>query len=139
MLSITQFLPRKTTTPWDRRFRIQPVRRPAPTPLTPWAIGNSSSDLKYLRILYASYGIHTYGATVRHSQFLHCATAIATDGGTFKALNVLMNDVGSAFGGYQFSGHAEHLTFDQGNLLTDSYYGYPPGTSVDLVNSLLVG
>ena len=94
------------------------------------------SEVKHVRILYANWGIFNAGMTVKHAQFLHCATGFYTQyaSGHLNAFNILMNDVGIGFAGSQFFAHAEHVTFNQGTVLSSG-----SGSTLQLVNSLLVG
>jgi hypothetical protein len=104
----------------------------------------NGGDLKYLNFRYAAVGVESYAPyTVDHCQFIHCDTALLSDQTSFSAHNILLYDVGTAFHGYAYSGHIEHLTFDVGDLVTASYL-YTPGTctspppsSVEFVNSLI--
>ncbi|MBE7499175.1 MAG: hypothetical protein HS113_02480 [Verrucomicrobiales bacterium] len=113
--------------------------------------GSSGASLEHLRFRHAQTALKVHGASgatltcrVRHSQFVRCATAWLTYGVSssypvrLEAGNLLMVNVGTAFGGYLYTGTVEHLTVDGASVLAtaSSYYG--PG-ALALTNSILAG
>jgi hypothetical protein len=108
---------------------------------------SSGGDLHNLHIRYADKAIFSStNITVSNSQFIHCNTALHINLGSCWAKNVLIYDVVIGFNGNDYQAVAEHLTFDQGLLMDDWFYGlggyHHAGLSdstLCLTNSLITG
>jgi len=134
---------------------------PTNTGATYLQLSSSSTDLRYLRMLYAGIGIRQQGTytqstavTIWHSQFVKCQNAlgnVAYYDGYFQQtlLNVLISqctvgltNLGTSYtNGSHLALYGENLTVDQVQTLlythgwTDSY----PYASTGLKNSILTG
>src|SRR5258708_16660688 len=134
---------------------------PTNTGATYLQLSSSSTDLRYLRMLYAGIGIRQNGTysqstavPIWHSQFVKCQNALGNEAyydGYFQQtlLNVLISQCGvgltnlgtSYTNGSHVALYGENLTVDQVQTLlythgwTDSY----PYASTGLKNSILTG
>jgi len=103
------------------------------------AVSNSTNELQYLRIAYATQaGLHTLGTHLKHSQVLNCGIGIMTEGHTMRLENVLMAEISdTAIYSHDCLGSGVHMTIDNCNLLTGDYNVDDPSTSFVLTNSIV--
>lgn len=101
--------------------------------------GADGDQLKYVRISYADYGVHTYNINMSDSQFINCQYPIDDEWGTCNLTNVLMVNSGTAFYGTEYNVNAFQLTIDgcTNNELSGDWEGSGL-SSVSFTNSLLV-
>ena len=103
----------------------------------PFIYFSGTTQLDHVRFSYGNPAVYTDGAivTLRHAQFVHCASGVWSDNATFKLQNVLMHDMGLAIVGIGWIGKGEHVTVSTCDQLGYSFGGSP---TLALTNSLLV-
>jgi len=103
------------------------------------AVSNSTNELQYLRIAYATQaGLHTLGTHLKHSQILNCGIGVMTEGHTMRLENLLMANISdTAIYSDNCAGSGTHLTMDNCYLLTGDYNTDDPSTSFVLTNSIV--
>src|SRR5438477_12295427 len=102
----------------------------------PLSIAQTNQHIQYIRISYADYGFHGNEINLRHSQIVHCGSAIFGDEGPCNVDNLLIYDVATAFSGQVYYGSATHLTIDKCNLLAEDLYD-PTYSFIAFTNCLI--